>query len=82
MVKLVLKLFCYFVVLFVSDACFTGEFNTGSFPRGLSLMLGMLSNWIYDRPPTASLTFNAPLQALKQRLQVFLSLDIYKRVYP
>jgi presequence protease len=25
------------------------EFNTGSFPRGLSLMLGAVANWIYDR---------------------------------
>ena len=27
------------------------EFNTGSFPRGLSLMLGMMSHWIYDKVP-------------------------------
>ena len=25
------------------------EFNTGSFPRGLSLMLGILGQWIYDK---------------------------------
>ena len=27
------------------------EFNTGSFPKGLSVMLGMMSQWIYDRDP-------------------------------
>jgi len=27
------------------------EFNTGSFPRGLSFMLGALSKWVYDQDP-------------------------------
>ena len=27
------------------------EFNTGSFPRGLSVMLSMMSQWIYDKNP-------------------------------
>lgn len=27
------------------------EFNTGSFPKGLSVMLGMMSQWIYDKNP-------------------------------
>ena len=25
--------------------------NTGSFPRGLGLMLRLLTNWLYDRDP-------------------------------
>lgn len=41
------------------------EFNTGSFPRGLSFMLGAMSQWIYDRDPLAGLRFEAPLQELK-----------------
>lgn len=27
------------------------EFNTGSFPKGLSLMLGIMSQWVYDKEP-------------------------------
>ena len=30
------------------------EFNTGSFPRGLSLMLGFVSKWIYDQVSVAN----------------------------
>eukprot|EP00611_Tribonema_gayanum_P022355 TRINITY_DN4469_c0_g1_i1.p1 TRINITY_DN4469_c0_g1~~TRINITY_DN4469_c0_g1_i1.p1 ORF type:complete len:1067 (+),score=347.82 TRINITY_DN4469_c0_g1_i1:601-3801(+) len=41
------------------------EFNTGSFPRGLSLMLGAVANWVYDRSPTSELHFEAPLAELK-----------------
>jgi len=41
------------------------EFNTGSFPRGLSFMLGALSSWIYDGSPTEELHFERPLQELK-----------------
>ena len=41
------------------------EFNTGSFPRGLSLMLGILSQWIYDRNPLSGVRFEAALAALK-----------------
>ena len=33
------------------------EFNTGSFPRGLSFMLGALNQWIYDRDPYSGLRF-------------------------
>lgn len=42
------------------------EFNTGSFPRGLSLMLGMMNNWIYDKNPVEGVLFEAPLKALKE----------------
>merc|ERR1711966_448027 len=41
------------------------EFNTGSFPKGLSLMLGSMQEWVYDRDPTEALKFEAPLAELK-----------------
>ena len=43
------------------------EFNTGSFPRGLSFMLGAMSSWIYDRDPLGALRFEQPLAELKVR---------------
>jgi len=44
------------------------EQNTGRFPRGLSLMLGALTSWIYDRDPLEALGFEAPLTSIKARL--------------
>lgn len=44
------------------------EFNTGSFPKGLSFMLGSMSKWIYDEHPTSGLKFEEPLAALKADL--------------
>ncbi|MBI3173868.1 MAG: insulinase family protein [Chloroflexi bacterium] len=44
------------------------EQNTGRFPRGLSLMLGALTAWIYDRDPLEELAFEAPLSAVKARI--------------
>jgi len=44
------------------------ENNTGSFPRGLSLMLRSLSSWLYDGDPFEPLTFETPLQAVKTRV--------------
>jgi presequence protease len=44
------------------------ENNTGSFPRGLALMLRVLTTWNYDGDPLAPLAFEAPLQAIKDRL--------------
>jgi len=41
------------------------EFNTGSFPKGLSFMLGSMSKWIYDGSPTEALKFEEPLAELK-----------------
>jgi Predicted Zn-dependent peptidases, insulinase-like len=41
------------------------EFNTGSYPKGLSFMLGAMSKWIYDRKPTDALKFEEPLAELK-----------------
>eukprot|EP00934_Nitzschia_sp_Nitz4_P007392 Nitzschia sp. Nitz4//scaffold3_size479765//55688//59203//NITZ4_000022-RA/size479765-processed-gene-0.48-mRNA-1//1//CDS//3329550524//7382//frame0 len=44
------------------------EFNTGSFPKGLSLMLGAMSHWLYDASPTERLKFEAPLAELKDSI--------------
>jgi Zn-dependent M16 (insulinase) family peptidase len=44
------------------------EFNTGGFPRGLSLMLGFLGDWIYDRDPLDGVRFEEALQTLKTDL--------------
>ncbi|MCS6882794.1 MAG: insulinase family protein [Oscillochloridaceae bacterium] len=41
------------------------ENNTGSFPRGLSLMLRALHTWLYDGDPLAALRFEGPLEAIK-----------------
>ena len=42
---------------------------TGSYPRGLSLMHSALSTWLYDQDPLKSLTYEAPLAALKENLK-------------
>lgn len=44
------------------------EFNTGGFPRGLSYMLGSMSNWLYGRDPLEALRFEKPLADLRARL--------------
>jgi len=44
------------------------EFNTGSYPKGLSFMLGAMSKWIYDGKPTDALKFEGPLAELKERI--------------
>lgn len=44
------------------------ENNTGSFPRGLALMLRSMGSWIYERSPFEPLEFNASLEHLKSRL--------------
>ena len=43
------------------------ENNTGSFPRGLSLMLRALTTWLHDGDPLAPLAFEAPLASVKAR---------------
>jgi len=45
------------------------EFNTGSFPKGLSLMLGSMREWVYDRNPTDALKFEEPLAELKESIE-------------
>lgn len=44
------------------------ENNTGSFPRGIALMLRALTTWLHDDDPLKLLAFEAPLQAIKARL--------------
>jgi hypothetical protein len=44
------------------------EQNTGSFPRGISMMLGALTTWLYGRDPLAPLAFEAPLAAIRARI--------------
>ena len=44
------------------------ENNTGSFPRGLNLMLRALTTWLYDSDPLSLLAFEAPLDRLKSRV--------------
>ncbi|MFN8488954.1 MAG: insulinase family protein [Caldilineaceae bacterium] len=45
------------------------ENNTGSYPRGLSLMMRALSTWLYDQDPLTPLAYEAPLAALKENLK-------------
>ena len=56
----------------VAAALNTAEFrlrenNTGSYPRGLVLMLRSLSTWLYDRDPLEPLKFEGPLEAIKKK---------------
>ncbi|KDP42318.1 hypothetical protein JCGZ_01642 [Jatropha curcas] len=44
------------------------ENNTGSFPRGLSLMLRSMGKWIYDKDPFEPLKYEKPLMDLKARI--------------
>ncbi|PIA46347.1 hypothetical protein AQUCO_01500106v1 [Aquilegia coerulea] len=44
------------------------ENNTGSFPRGLSLMLRSIGKWIYDMDPFEPLKYEKPLSTLKARI--------------
>ena len=41
------------------------ENNTGSYPRGLSLMLKSLTTWLYDSDPLDIIAFEKPLQNFK-----------------
>ncbi len=45
------------------------EQNTGSFPRGLALMLGALTTWLYNDDPIAPLAFEKPLAYVKKQLE-------------
>ena len=45
------------------------ENNTGSFPRGLSLMLRSMAAWIYDKDPLEPLKWEDQLAAFKKRLE-------------
>ncbi len=43
------------------------EKNTGSYPRGLSLMFGALTTWLHGGDPLAPLAYEAPLATVKER---------------
>ena len=44
------------------------ENNTGSFPRGIGLMLRALTTWLHDDDPFKVLAFEAPLADIKNQL--------------
>ncbi len=44
------------------------EKNTGRFPVGLAVMLQALTTWLHDGDPLASLRYEAPLAAIKQKI--------------
>jgi presequence protease len=44
------------------------ENNTGSYPRGLGLMLRALTTWLYDGDPLALVAFEKPLEKVKARI--------------
>ena len=44
------------------------EFNTGSFPKYLSFMLGANAKWLYEEPPLSGLKFEKPLAELKAKI--------------
>jgi Zn-dependent M16 (insulinase) family peptidase len=44
------------------------EYNTGSVPRGIVMMIMALQAWLYDRDSIAPLAFEKPLGAIKARL--------------
>ncbi|HEX9332020.1 MAG TPA: insulinase family protein, partial [Anaerolineales bacterium] len=43
------------------------ENNTGYFPRGIALMLRVLTTWLHDEDPFKLLAFEAPLYEIKSR---------------
>lgn len=49
------------------------ENNTGSFPRGLSLMLRSMSSWIYDKDPFQPLQWTDSLDTSRYCLAFRLS---------
>jgi Zn-dependent M16 (insulinase) family peptidase len=44
------------------------ENNTGSYPRGLALMLRALTTWLYGEDPLALVAFEEPLEKVKARI--------------
>ena len=44
------------------------EQNTGYFPRGLSILLGALTSWLYDGNPIEALAFESRLNVLKEKV--------------
>ena len=44
------------------------ENNTGSYPRGLAIMMYALGDWVHDRDPMQVLAYAGPLAAAKERI--------------
>lgn len=44
------------------------ENNTGSFPRGLLIMLRALTSWLYDGDPMSRVMYETPLQSIKAKI--------------
>lgn len=44
------------------------EQNTGSFPRGLYIMVRTLSGWLYDKDPVEAMAFEDDLASLRKRI--------------
>jgi presequence protease len=45
------------------------ENNTGSYPRGLVIMLRALNSWLYDHDPLALVAFEKPLSMVKSAIK-------------
>lgn len=45
------------------------ENNTGSYPRGLSVMINAMTSWLYDGNPLEYIRYEKPLAELKARLE-------------
>lgn len=48
---------------------FFRENNTGSYPRGLMIMLRALNSWLYDEDPIALVAFEEPLNLVKKAIE-------------
>jgi presequence protease len=44
------------------------ELNTGSYPRGLSMMTTLLQNWIYDKNPLDQIRFERDFEQLRKNI--------------
>ena len=44
------------------------ENNTGAFPRGLAMMVRVMTTWLYDQDPLTPIAFEKPFNAIRQEL--------------
>jgi Zn-dependent M16 (insulinase) family peptidase len=44
------------------------ENNTGAFPRGLAMMVRVMTTWLYDQDPLTPVAFEKPFIAIRQKL--------------
>ncbi|MGB8252927.1 MAG: insulinase family protein, partial [Anaerolineaceae bacterium] len=44
------------------------ENNTGAFPRGLDLMVRIMTTWLYDEDPLKPIVFEKPFQMIREKL--------------